>query len=115
LRRRADRFGLDIILIDVWEGAGAAEEALGYCARWGLEGTVLLDETAEYARRLGVRGVPTNVFVDFNGIVTGFGASRFEDLLDEARTLEARLDDDERLMGADRAPADFERDGSQAP
>jgi hypothetical protein len=97
----------------VWEGSGAAEEAASYCARWGLEGPVLLDETAEYARRLGVRGVPTNVFVDQDGIVSGFGASRFEDLLEEARLLETQLDDDVHAMGADRTPADFDRDGSQ--
>lgn len=114
MRQRAGRFGLDIILIDVWEGAGAAEEAAGYCMRWGLEGTVLLDETADYARRLGVRGVPTNIFVDGNGVVTGFGASRFEDLLDEARVLEPRLDVEAGVMDADRAPGDFDRDGSQA-
>ncbi|HET9721095.1 MAG TPA: hypothetical protein VFP55_13525 [Solirubrobacteraceae bacterium] len=108
LRCRAGRFGLDIILVDVWEGAGAAEEAAGYCSRWGLEGTVLLDETAEYARQLGVRGVPTNVFVDQAGVVRAFGASTFDDLLNEACRLEPRLADDADVIRAERKPSDFE-------
>lgn len=47
---------------------------------WGLKGTVLLDETGDYARSLGVRGVPTNVVVDADGIVQAFGVSRLEEL-----------------------------------
>ena len=47
---------------------------------WGLKGTVLLDETAEYARSLGVRGVPTNIVVDKGGIVRAFGVSRLDEL-----------------------------------
>jgi hypothetical protein len=47
---------------------------------WGLDGTVLLDETAEYARALGVRGVPTNLVVDADGTVRAFGVSRLDDL-----------------------------------
>jgi protein-disulfide isomerase len=47
---------------------------------WGLKGTVLLDETAEYARSLGVRGVPTNLVVDTGGIVRAFGVSRLDEL-----------------------------------
>ena len=47
---------------------------------WGLEGTVLLDETAEYARWLGVRGVPTNLVVDADGTVRAFGVSRLDEL-----------------------------------
>jgi len=47
---------------------------------WGLEGTVLLDETAEYARSLGVRGVPTNLVVDADGTVRAFGVSRLDEL-----------------------------------
>jgi predicted DsbA family dithiol-disulfide isomerase len=47
---------------------------------WGLEGTVLLDESAEYARSLGVRGVPTNLVVDADGTVRAFGVSRLDEL-----------------------------------
>jgi hypothetical protein len=47
---------------------------------WGLKGTILLDETGEYARALGVRGVPANLVVDENGIVRAFGVSRLEEL-----------------------------------
>jgi thioredoxin-like negative regulator of GroEL len=91
LRRRADQFGLDIVLVNVWEGSGAAEEADAYRQRWGIDATILLDETAAYARRLGVRGVPTNVFVDRAGTVSAFGASTSEELLHEASRLEPRL------------------------
>jgi hypothetical protein len=51
-----------------------------FCEMWGLEGTVLLDETGEYARSLGVRGVPTNLVVDADGVVRAFGVSRLDEL-----------------------------------
>lgn len=41
---------------------------------------MLLDDTAEFARRLGVRGVPTNVVVDERGIVRGVGLVEPEQL-----------------------------------
>jgi predicted DsbA family dithiol-disulfide isomerase len=47
---------------------------------WGLKGTILLDRTGDYARRLGVRGVPTNVVVDADGTVRAFGVSRLDEL-----------------------------------
>ena len=47
---------------------------------WGLKGTVLLDESGDYARSLGVRGVPTNLVVDAGGIVRAFGVSRLDEL-----------------------------------
>jgi hypothetical protein len=47
---------------------------------WGLKGTILIDQTGEYARSLGVRGVPANVVVDANGIVRAFGVSRLDEL-----------------------------------
>lgn len=47
---------------------------------WGIEGTVLLDESGEYARSLGVRGVPTNLVVDADGTVRAFGVSRLDEL-----------------------------------
>ena len=64
-----------------------------YRELWGIEGTVLLDETGEYARLLGVQGVPTNVVVDSGGIVRAFGASNpdvlhaaIEDLIHDGST-----------------------------
>jgi hypothetical protein len=51
-----------------------------YCELWGVESTVLLDETGEYAKLLGVRGVPTNVLVDSSGIVRAFGVGNPEEL-----------------------------------
>ena len=74
-RREAGRSGLEVILINVWEGTDPQAEAQRYCELWDIEGTVLLDETAEYARRLGLRGVPTNVLVDAKGVVREVGAS----------------------------------------
>lgn len=108
LRRRAGQFGLDIVLVNIWEGSAAAEEVLGYCQRWDIQGTVLLDETAAYARTLGVRGVPTNVFVDENGIVKALGATTTEDLLREAVRLEPRLETHRReLLGEQQSPIGF--------
>jgi hypothetical protein len=112
LRRRASRFGLDVVLVNIWEGTGAAEEAGGYCQRWGIGGAVLLDETAAYARRLGVRGVPTNVFVDASGMVRAVGATTSEELLEEAVRLEPRLlSAAEEVVGADRRPRGFAAGG----
>lgn len=108
LRRRASRFGLDVILVNIWEGTGAVEEAAGYCQRWGIEGTVLLDEDAAYTRALGVRGVPTNVFVDASGTVTAVGATTSEELLEEAARLEPRLvDASGEVRAIDRTPSGF--------
>jgi hypothetical protein len=69
-----------VILIDVWEGGDARQRAEDYCQRWGIEGTVLLDEAGAYAKLLGVRGVPTNVLVDSTGAVHAFGAGNPDDL-----------------------------------
>jgi predicted DsbA family dithiol-disulfide isomerase len=41
---------------------------------------VLLDETGDYTRRLGIRGVPTNVFVDVDGTVREVGATTPDEL-----------------------------------
>jgi hypothetical protein len=79
-RREADRSGLDVILIDVWEGDDARRRSQDYCDLWGVEGTVLLDEAGEYAKLLGVRGVPTNVIVDSTGTVRAFGVGNPDDL-----------------------------------
>jgi hypothetical protein len=111
LRRRAGRFGLDIILVDVWEGAEAAVEARRYCDMWGIEATVLLDETAAYARMLGVRGVPTDVFVDERGIVRAVGAAGAQELLREATRLAPGLKDEhDPGPGLGRLPAGFGAD-----
>jgi hypothetical protein len=111
LRRRADRFGLDVILINVWEGAEASEDVARYCQMWDIEGTVLLDEEATFTRTLGVRGVPTNVFVDEQGIVRAFGASSSEELLRHAAALEPRLSEGmDEALGASRIARGFASD-----
>ena len=69
-----------MILVDVWEGGDARRRVQDYCELWGVESTVLLDETGEYAKSLGVRGVPTNVLVDAGGIVRAFGAGNPDEL-----------------------------------
>jgi hypothetical protein len=78
--READRSGLDVILIDLWEGGDSRQRAQDYCGRWGIEGTVLLDEAGAYAGLLGVRGVPTNVLVDSTGTVRAFGLGNPDEL-----------------------------------
>ena len=69
-----------MVLVDVWEGSDARAEAARFRDMWGLRGTILLDETGDYARRLGIRGVPTNVLVDAGGIVQAVGVTRLDDL-----------------------------------
>lgn len=59
----------------MWESVNAPDEARAFAEIWGVDGTVLLDETGEYARRLGIRGVPTNVLVDGDGTVRAVGVT----------------------------------------
>jgi hypothetical protein len=69
-----------VILISVWEGGDASQRVQDYCELWGVEGTVLLDESGAYADLLGVRGVPTNVLVDSTGTVRALGAGNPDEL-----------------------------------
>ena len=87
LRRRTARSGLDIIMINIWESVDSAAEARGFAAVWGLEGTILLDETGQYAARLGIRGVPSNVIVDSRGMVRAVGVTTPGELYDAVDSL----------------------------
>jgi len=78
-----------VILIDVWEGGDARERVQAYCELWGIEGTVLLDESGAYASALGIRGVPTNVLVDASGTVRTVGAGNPDELLAAVEALVA--------------------------
>ena len=110
LRRTTARSGLvEIILVDVWEGQNAGEEAQRFCDLWGIGGTVLLDETAEYARSLGVRGVPTNIFVDAEGIVRAVGATTPQELRSELIKLAPPA---AALLGEEPEPAYLSDEGA---
>jgi hypothetical protein len=76
-----------VILISVWEGADTHQNVAAYCELWDIEGTVLLDESGDYARLLGIRGVPTNVLVDGSGIVHAVGLGNPETLAAEVEAL----------------------------
>ena len=76
--------------MNVWEGVGAREEAERFRELWGIGGPVLLDESGEYARRLGIRGVPTNVLVDADGTVRAVGVVRPDELEREVDRLVGR-------------------------
>jgi hypothetical protein len=104
LRRRTGRSGLEIISVNVWEGTDAFAEARGFCELWGMDGTVLVDERGELPGQLGLRGVPTNVFVDADGTVTAVGAGSPGELVTATR----------RLLGP-AAPADLDRLGRLEP
>lgn len=80
LRRRTGQFGLDVVMINVWEHHEAATEARQFCQVHGLSGTVLLDETAEYLGRLKVRGVPFNFLIDESGVVRAAGITHPSDI-----------------------------------
>ena len=88
-RREEARSGLDVILIDIWEGTDPKPDVDRFCELWGVDSTILLDETAEYAAALGIRGVPTNVLVDADGTIVDVGLVRLDEL-------EAAID---RLVG----------------
>jgi hypothetical protein len=75
VRKRAAKYGLEIVMVNVWEHVDPRREALHFCKIHSIEGTVLLDETGEYINRLGLRGVPHNVVVDKKGIVRAVGVT----------------------------------------
>ena len=78
--REGARSGLEVVLVDIWEGTEPRPEVERFCEMWGIKGPILLDPNAELATTLGVRGVPTNVVVDSDGTVRAFGAARLEEL-----------------------------------
>ena len=69
-----------MILIDIWEGTDPKPDVDRFCEMWGIDSTILLDETAEYAAALGIRGVPTNVLVDADGTIVDVGLVRLDEL-----------------------------------
>jgi protein-disulfide isomerase len=69
-----------VILVDIWEGTDPRPEVERFCELWGIEGTILVDETADYAKQLGIRGVPTNVLVDADGTIVDVGLVRIDEL-----------------------------------
>jgi hypothetical protein len=66
---------LDIVMVNVWEHLNSRKEAEHFCKIHNIDGTVLLDPSAEYINRLGLQGVPINVIVDKKGIVRSVGTT----------------------------------------
>lgn len=67
-------------MVNVWESVDAAHEARQFCDIYGLESTVLLDESGEFIGRTEVRGVPFNLVVGEDGVVLGAGLTHPEEL-----------------------------------
>ncbi len=78
--REEVRSGLEVVLVNIWEGTEPRPEVDRFCEMWGVKGPILLDPRLELATALGVRGVPTNVVVDYDGTIRAFGAARLEEL-----------------------------------
>jgi hypothetical protein len=78
--REGARSGLEVVLVDIWEGTEPRPEVERFCEMWGIKGPILLDPGLELAGVLGVRGVPTNVVVDADGTIRAFGAARLDEL-----------------------------------
>jgi hypothetical protein len=87
VRKRAKSFGLEIVMVNVWEHVNARQEALHFCEVHKIQGPVLLDAKAEYITQLGLRGVPINIVVDKKGIVQAVGTTT----PDEVRATLTRL------------------------
>lgn len=79
-------------MVNVWEHRNARAEAQWFCQVHNVDGTVLLDEDASYISHLGIRGVPTNVVVGEDGVVTAVGATSPEDMLAALADLSVDLD-----------------------
>ena len=79
-----------MVLVDIWEGTEPRPEVERFCEMWGIKGPILLDPDATLARELGVRGVPTNVVVDSDGVVREFGAARLDELERAIESLHTR-------------------------
>ena len=67
-------------MVSVWEGPDGRADVERFRDMWGIGATILLDETGEYAREIGIRGVPTNLLVDERGIVRAVGLVRLDEL-----------------------------------
>jgi peroxiredoxin len=78
------------VLVDIWEGTEPRPEVERFCEMWGIKGPLLLDPDETLARELDVRGVPTNVVVDSDGIVREFGAARLDELERAIESLHTR-------------------------
>jgi hypothetical protein len=78
------------VLVDIWEGTEPRPEVERFCEMWGIKGPILLDPDETLASELGVRGVPTNVVVDADGIVREFGAARLDELEKAIESLHTR-------------------------
>lgn len=76
-------------MINIWERVDAAAEARAFVATRGLDGTTLLDETGQYAARMGIPGVPFNVVVDSAGLVRDTGLSSPRELHQAVNSLPA--------------------------
>ena len=57
-----------MILIDVWEGGEAQARVQEYRERWGIEGTILLDESGDYAKSLGVT-LPSSLLAGADAVI----------------------------------------------
>ena len=79
-----------MVLVDIWEGTEPRPEVERFCEMWGIKGPILLDPDETLARELGVRGVPTNVVVDSDGVVCEFGAARLDELERAIESLHTR-------------------------
>lgn len=73
-------------MLNVWEGLEGPVEGRRFVELWGIEGTVLFDDKG-VAEQLGIKGVPTNIFVRPDGTVLEVGASTPEDLEAAVRRL----------------------------
>ena len=58
--------GLVILSVDIMEDASVVAD---YAEEMGIEFPILLDADARLADRYYVRGVPTNVFIDREGVI----------------------------------------------
>jgi hypothetical protein len=74
-------------MVNVWEHVNARQEAQNFCKVHKIQGPVLIDAAGDYIEKLGLRGVPINLFVDKKGIVQAVGMTTPEEVRSTLMTL----------------------------
>ena len=76
VRKRAEKYGLEIVMVNVWEHVDPRQEALHFCKIHNIQGRRSCStRPASTSRKLGIRGVPAQRRGRQEGIVRAVGVT----------------------------------------